>query len=438
MKKLFLFAALAATVFASCGKNEVFEKKTDQTPVSFGVYVPKATKATPGTQTTATLKTDGFGVLAFYTNDGAYSASATPNFMYNTKVAYTTAWTYTPVKYWPNEHGTNAVSSTVDKVSFFAYAPWVSVPAGNLASGSTGLSEGITSLTGNATAGDPKVTFKIPGKAEDQIDLLWGVAASDAVTANAQGSPANTINVGKPFIDMTKQQCDGTVKYLFKHALTKLDLKVQAIVDDATDASNNIADGTKVFVRKVEIFGKFATTSVLNLNNTTANIPLWETPTATSDGTTPVFVFTDGKDDSDDLTADGDESADFLDRFVVYANEGVDNTARPLLKDNHHFLIIPTDLHDGTNPDHGFKVRITYDVETADANLAGLLTDGSTHGSKVKNVITTKDKAYLNFEGGKVCTITLKLGLTSVQMEASVDDWGINSNADVYLPQNVD
>ena len=439
MKKFYLIAAAAAAVLAAgCAKNEVIQNQGPGDAVTFGVYVPKTveTKATPGTQTNATLATDGFGILAFYTDNSSYNSStSTPNFMYNTQVSNSGAgWTYSPIKYWPNEHGTNAASGAVDKLSFFAYAPWVSVT--NLANGSTGLSEGITSLTGNNAGGDPKVTFTIPTKAANQIDLLWGVAAAGAPTATAQVDPANTITTGMPFIDLTKQECDGNVKFLFKHALAKLDFKVQAIVDNDTEETIAVDGNTKVFVRKVEVFGKFHTSSTLNLNNTTvgAGIPNWVAPTTTNAGTDPVFIFNDGKQDANDKLTDGSESADIADAFVDGA--GVTKVAQKLLKNDHEFLIIPTDL---TGAGKGFKVRITYDIETTDPNLAGYLTDGTTNGSKVKNVITTKDAVSLNFEAGKIYTITLKLGLTSVKMVAEVADW-INaaSNPDVYLPQNVD
>lgn len=450
MKKILIFAATTAVVLASCARTEDTLKSTSQgDALTFGVYVPKnVTKAYYGNQTTTTLQTDGFGVLAYYTGDngsadGAYSASATPNFMYNTKVS-TASWTYSPLKYWPNEHGSNATSDHVDKLSFFAYAPWTNVT--NLATGSTGLSEGITSLTGNAATGDPKISFTIPAKGSEQVDLLWGVAAADAPTATAQVSPTNTITAGKPFIDLTKQECDGKVKYVFKHALAKLDFKVQAIVDDDVDATLAVSQGedpakTKVFVRKVEVTGKFNTSSTLNLNNTTANVPLWTTPTTTNAGTSPIFVFNDGLADADDLTADGDESTDIAAAFINGA--GVTNTAQKLLASDREFFIIPVDLST-----QGVKVTVTYDIETTDPNLAGTLTDGTTKGIKIKNKITTKTPALINFEAGKWYTIVLKLGLTSVKMEAEVENWDQDIDGDddvddddvtpIDLPKNVD
>ena len=79
--------------------------------------------------------------------------------MYNQKVAYSASeWGYTPVKYWPNTEG--------DKISFFAYAPYVDESA---AGGST------PSFQGNTVAGFPKLTYTVPTAEADQIDLLASV-----------------------------------------------------------------------------------------------------------------------------------------------------------------------------------------------------------------------------------------------------------------------
>lgn len=438
MKKIMILAASAALVLAGCAKNDVFQNTTDQNAVSFGVYVPKSvdTKATYGTQTTTTLQTDGFGVLAYYTNDGAYSAAATPNFMYNTKVS-TASWTYSPIKYWPNEHGSAAASAAVDKLSFFAYAPWIDVTVGADESAAKtpfypAADQGITKISGNSATGDPLVYFTVPTKGSEQIDLLWGVAAADATNEAVQGT--NTITTGLPLKDLIKQQVDGKVKFDFKHALAKLDFKVQAIVDDDETASTAVAANTKIFVRKVEVIGRFNTSGVLNLNNVSAGVAKWQAPFTTNAGTDPIYIFNDGKSDSDDLTADASESDDIADQFVLFANEGVTKTATKLLKAGKEFMIIPTDLT--TNK---LTVKVTYDIETADPNLAGTLTDGTTHGIKVKNVITTAVPLAINFENGKVYTIVLKLGLTSVKMEAVVTDWDTTvADVNTDLPKNVD
>lgn len=59
------------------------------------------------------------------------------------------------MKYWPN--------TTTDKLSFFAYAPYVDESA---AGGSN------PSFQGNTVAGFPKLTYTVPTTEADQIDLL--------------------------------------------------------------------------------------------------------------------------------------------------------------------------------------------------------------------------------------------------------------------------
>ena len=59
-----------------------------------------------GELTTDALKdaANGFGVLAYYTDNQPYNPNATPNFMYNQQVtcvdpnAATAVWTYSPLK----------------------------------------------------------------------------------------------------------------------------------------------------------------------------------------------------------------------------------------------------------------------------------------------------------------------------------------------------
>ena len=68
--------------------------------------------------TTSDLET--IGVFAYFTHGNFNEDAATPNFMYNQLVGKQTdgTWSYSPVKFWPD-------NSTTDKISFFAYAPYI-------------------------------------------------------------------------------------------------------------------------------------------------------------------------------------------------------------------------------------------------------------------------------------------------------------------------
>ena len=161
MKKYFYLAAVSAMMLTACSSDKDVLQPTpeptttpqvvaQQQAVGFDIYVPAATAGTrsgeKGIQTTSTLQGSGkgFGVFAVQSDDAVYSASQTTNFMWNEHVTYSSsAWSYSPLKYWPNEtdndsQSANAESDHIDRLSFFAYAPYVA----------TGDNEpGITLLT---------------------------------------------------------------------------------------------------------------------------------------------------------------------------------------------------------------------------------------------------------------------------------------------------
>jgi hypothetical protein len=98
-------------------------------------------------------------------------------------------WSYDPPqKYWPNDPDS--------KISFFAYAPYIAADAnGNI------LTPGMLTpypLT-KADFGIPSVTYVVPLRQEDQIDLLWSA-----------------------MWDMTKANSNGTVLFAMNHALTQI------------------------------------------------------------------------------------------------------------------------------------------------------------------------------------------------------------------------
>ncbi|MBQ3313610.1 MAG: hypothetical protein IJG74_07475, partial [Prevotella sp.] len=178
MRKIY-FLAVAAAMFAACSSNDKLDTGQDpqqpvagaEVPVGFDAYTQRGTTraGVPGTLTNADFKDDtkalgmaGFGVFAYYTDNNDYDPQCIPNFMYNQQVKYTGgAWTYDPVKYWPNEYGTSAISDDADKVSFFAYAPYVEVipSTGKVAGTAEDAKCGITGMSRNSASGDPLVKY---------------------------------------------------------------------------------------------------------------------------------------------------------------------------------------------------------------------------------------------------------------------------------------
>lgn len=279
-KKLFLFAA-AAVALASCTETDLsgdtsFAKESTSDAIQFSAKagnsgVTRAGKE--GTITTASLKTGahkdaGFGVMAYQTSaDIASPIASLPNFMYNQKIYWDSSngfWKYEPVKYWPN--GTNeadkkideanangpsntAISTNVDRLSFFAYAPWVEVaetyeeakiqdaklPSSASAnkkffyttgSSSTALVNGIAAIKANTVAEAPEVYYYMPtATTAAAVDLLWGLRGSKQYKeTDATDNPETALtNLGSTYnVNLFKQDVPETVDFLFKHALSKI------------------------------------------------------------------------------------------------------------------------------------------------------------------------------------------------------------------------
>ena len=162
-------------------------------------------------------------------------------------------------------------------------------------------------------------------------------------------------------------------------------------------------------------------------------------------GTYATYTAYDYKDVNDNSTwDDGDTFTPIADvptegKFVITASElkapyyaeGTYYT-----RDANYFMVVPTNNieHVSTgitaSDDKALRtvtVKIEYYITTEDSKLAN-------KRAQTKNVIT-KDVVFPSLANGKSYNLNLILGLTSVKMEAEVDDWKvINVNAD--LPQN--
>ena len=420
MKKIFTLAAVAALVLSACAKIET-EKPVVDEPVGFAAYAGNAlTKAgTAGEMTTTALQTAGFGVFAYQTTGTA--ALAEPNFMYNTKVSGA-SWTYSPIKYWPNQiqNGDTdsqtpdaAQATQADKVSFFAYAPHVAVTA-NTGVPTDGVAEGITALTSNAASGDPKVTYKVSSDLSKQVDLLWGVVNPETdQTWNTVAGTSITLAKGMPFLGLQKPAIGtGAIHFYFKHALAQIKLQAVAAYNQVA-AGGTAQDGVKITISKVELTvpGQYET-AVLNLNNTTANTPKWEGATGSTDLA---------------LTVDGDNlNATLKDGGAATAASqpaGVTATATDVIVDGKYYTVIPTATSTTVT------VKVTYYVTTDDADLK----DGY---SRVENVIS-KDVTFASgFAAGTKNTIKMILGISEVKFEAEVTEWATGADTEVNLPVN--
>ena len=482
MKKIFLFGTMmAALTLASCSSSDDSQQTAGsggqerpvavtRTPVGFDAYTGRSvTRAgLAGDLTDTQLKLEqanngGFGVFAYYTDLKKYDQTYVPNFMYNQGVFWnetTGAWEYSPVMYWPNEYGSNAQSDDEDKVTFFAYAPYVaheSAAAGRVDTSTdpTAATWGITGFSSNSTAGDPLVRYIVSFDPAKTVDLCWGVVGTEQasdwqlIQTNA-AQPGLT--AGKPWLDVEHPKgISQKLKFTFNHALSQLNVQVDADVDvtehDGANEGALTASETKIYVRSISFTG-LATQGSLNLNNSTANQALWLDYGGTTDlpygqSVTINDGRRDGREGAENAAADN-ELPQGLNPAVVQ-NTGSTTTGVTTALQN---LFNPGDT--GTDEQklarpvyviptgEAMTVTIVYDVETWNQDLPGYISDGTTHGLSVENRISKT----VNFGGagmvsGKKYTLKLHLGMNSVKFDAIVSDWDDTDNTvNAWLPSN--
>lgn len=486
MEKKFLMMAAIAGMLAACSNDadpvqeaaEVAKQNTQvaqQVPVEFGAYVNRATTRAgyEGALTTTQegdnndLQEVGFGVIAFYTDDDLYSPIYQPNFMYNTKVTKGTAegagWEYTPVRYWPNETGAGATSDGVDRLSFFAYAPYVPVipETGLINTGTDGLNlsdaseidkaenYGIVGLTRNAAVGDPFVKYNVNLDPAHQVDFCWGVTPSSSYTlSSVETGTSNTLTEGAPLLNLLKPgvTTNNQVKFDFKHALAALNVQVDAIVNEVNSGSNELNEYTKIYVRKVTFEG-FVTQGSFNLNTkySGSSSPAWFDFAGSNYINGGQVTVYDGRTDGREaLSAADSEQPKGLNAKIIQSakytetvTDGVKKTAVNLFNSETSgaaLYVIPSG--------QPLKVTIEYDVETRTDELPTYLADGVAHGTSVKNTITKSivngSSEPIKLEAGKKYTINLHLGMNEVKFNASVSEWPESTETgSAGLPSNV-
>ncbi|MBQ3751982.1 MAG: fimbrillin family protein [Prevotella sp.] len=476
MKKIFLFGTMmAAMTLASCSSSDDGQQAADsgkapvlatKTAIGFDAYTGRAvTRAgTTGVlDLTAlqTVSTGGFGVFAYYTDLKKYDQTYVPNFMYNTHVSYdgTSAWTYSPVMYWPNEYGSDAQSDDEDKVSFFAYAPWVETGSAAAGSVSGDATWGITGFSRNTNAGDPMVKYIASFDPAKSVDLCWGVVGdSEAEWGKIQGNTNQTLTVGKPWLDVEHPKgVDQKLKFTFKHALAKLNVQIDADIDNATHgAGSEVAAETKIYVRSISFTG-IAMKGSLNLNNATAGVAQWLDYSGSTD--LPYGESITVKDQRRD-GREGGSGAEATNELPGGLNPAIiqtDAVTPGVVKTAVNLFKPVSTIADPENPTAGeiaaqladavyviptgeaMTVTIVYDVETTNEDLPTYISNGTTHGSSIENRIS-KQITFTPAGGlvsGNTYTVKLHLGMNTVKYEAAVTGWeGEAINGEGWLPSN--
>ena len=457
---------IAAAALVACSNEELSTPEnlaTSQAPVNFEAYTQRGlTRAgARGDIDNNNITGVGFGVFGYYTAGALYDQKATPNFMYNERVSNSgSGWAYEPVKYWPNEYGTNAKSEEVDRLSFFAYAPWTEVDptTGNVLGDPN---HDIVSVNKHGATGDPMVKYVVDTDPATSVDLLWGVAADNTQTPYYKAIQGTVdITAGKPFIDLVKPNDPANHKLSFnlKHALAKVKVTIDFIADAETPDGTSgtfYPEETRIYVRSFQMDG-FALKGALNLNNsemTEAGKPLWKDFDGAADLAFDEVIFQDGRKDGKEGQTNGTQpnetpqglNPDIIENFCQTENgqfatgktPGVTADTKPLFggdvtENGGYFYIIPR--NEGTTP---VNIQIVYDVETIDRKLVGKLSDGETHGISIENVIS-KDDIFngIDFNAGCQYEIKIHLGMTSMKVDAKVLSWTDNGSTNVNLPDN--
>ena len=507
MKKLFLFAAAAALLAACSSKDDLSTGQQPAAPsgdgsVAFDAYTGRAaTRAGwAGSLTTTQLKeaaTPGFGVFGYYTDNNDYDQRATPNFFYNQLVKYQTTaptgWVYTPVKYWPNEYGNSAVSDEADKVTYFAYAPWVDVVAtsGKIKGADADKSlesYGITGMTKNTGTGDPLLKYIASFNSNKSVDLCWGVADNgDGLWPIVNDGSTMNIKNGTPWLNVLRPAgTDQKVKFTFKHATAQMRINIDAIIDEVRPGATpkTLDQKTRIWVRQITFKG-FALKGTLNLNNDDqVNKPNWLDYNGQNELVAEDVIVYDGRKDGKEGVAGAvatNEKVLGLNPAIIQDGvyEGIAVATNPYDKDE--ALKVYGTKADGTKGgddylrpgvtsqqvnlfaqhtaaadinksetgssdaifhvipvDENFEIEIVYDVETVSENLAQNLSDGATKGTSIENRIR-KSISFGNetkLQAGHSYKLDLHLVMNSVKFDAAVSDWIEEAAQDVDLPLN--
>ena len=451
---IFLFA-LMLLMACSTESDRVAQEDSNQT-IGFGAYLMRAREEGNGTRTvypttegatgeitTANdkLRTLGFGVAAQYTEATAWAdyTKTTPfNFMWNQQVGWDaslSAWTYTPVKYWPNDnqpadHDGATGSQEHSYLSFFAYAPFA--PATELpATGhDDATADGIIEMSPNSTNADAsylyyRTSIDKPFDVEESVDLLWATS-QDRYKMDGSG------------------YVNGHVELMFKHALTRVGIYVKALIDRTENHTSPAYDteldpNTRIFIESATLTtpdfypeGKL----MLAPADATPTVPRWDftglsalkkegltfdndASNATPDvryalryaaPNVPTHHDWVGQDAGTELY-DYEQAREDFDAM----EQGVTHEEQQLAASQAEFMFPPA----GTSKQ--LTVRLVYRVITYDRNL---VLNNPKYYSLVQNDITATLPSFA-WEPNKKYKILLEPGLTSAKFTlAEITEWG--------------
>ena len=470
-----LLSATLLALTAGCTKDSATVSAADvekDTPVavSFDTYLQNSRQSTRGTYPEAPvgmiddaqLKTSGFGVFAQYAGSTAWTSytdkATTPfNFMWNQQVGWnagSTAWTYSPVKYWPNANqpaDDKGAQGSVARsyLSFFGYAPYVQANSLPPTGRADATADGIIEMTTNNTAIDGsylyyRTSIEKPFGEDKSVDLLWATKQNcykyDASDANDDG------------------RVNDRVDLVFKHALTKLLINVRAMVDRTANNtspaySTDLDANTKIFIDNVSITTPAYYTEGILKVAPNATVPTWDYTGLDASCQKTLFRFGSDVDlafanvnstkdldqvkyslryaapnvpvnatitDSDSDGIDDNTGLTLVETARAAFNEmeaGVTSSEQQLSANYSSFMFCPS----AATSD--ISVTARYHVVTFDPQLT--LNSPKFYSDVTNEITATLGDATFKFEPNKQYKIMLNLGVTSVKFEVYVlDDSG--------------
>lgn len=378
--------ACAALTMTGCSNDEINAPQQSQgkNAIEFSTYLGRNAQGSRGTETNdASIKSEngGFGVLAYYTKQDDFNiTNHTPNFMWNQEVTHNgTNWEYTPVKYWPTK--------VKDKVSFFAYAPYVA----------SGNANGIV-LSGNSATGAPTATITLPDDPSKTIDFVAAV-------------------------QMNKTHDKGTnVSFTLLHEMTRV--KVQAKLDKSV-YSDDAKHKTFVVIKNVKFNdkGQFYKSGKYTFPTTDGERGTWAATNATAYSLdlnkvmkkeTIKVTGAKGKSGSGDYQK-GEDGIKLVNTDTV-----------SLFKDDQYLFLIPVaNLTDGKA-----TATIEYDIVTEDSKLAV----GYSCTNATKTVLLPAGTLKQGISYNYIFTIKLD----EIVLNATVNKWDTASDSNIDVPYSPD
>ena len=412
MKKTLILAAVAAIALSACSKNDIIEtinKVPEEVAIGFSNYTPTSLTKAGDTYVNTTTLVNGkhFGVYAWQT---AYNTfldvnPGTPNFMNPVDVTWngdTTDGdgnTYEAVRYWPS-------GDEPQNLSFTAYYPY----------GGAGI--GTPSFP---TSPDPNkggvgtYTFTAQSTPATMVDFCVADVVNDQVYGNT--------NAGSSY--------KNTVKFTFKHQLTKVQFKFKTIEGLASTTVIELVDADLTGIQNAgtltATFAQAAAPQAVNKLGTTTT----EWSNVSGAASYEITVYDGVIDNSNAFNPNNVKDPEDTD------DKRVKLTSTPTTVDTTSiFLMVPQDMAADVQ-----KLVVKWRVKVYDTAAHATANDGTGLLSETLNTKTLSlysdlkasdssetAAAAINWAKNNFITYTITIGPKPIWFTATVDDWGSEQN----------